>query len=48
MLDGAAINITVNSNGIKKSISGLSGGEKKLGRIQPLLWTGHVCVDYFM
>jgi len=28
-LDGAAINITVNSNGIKKSISGLSGGEKK-------------------
>lgn len=29
MLDGAAINITVNSNGIKKSISGLSGGEKK-------------------
>lgn len=29
MLDGAAINITINSNGIKKSISGLSGGEKK-------------------
>ena len=28
-LDGSAINILVDSNGIKKSISGLSGGEKK-------------------